>query len=415
MRKIFSSIDIGSSFIKIVVCEQLKERLVVLASKSYPTLGVKDGLITNEEKLIESLKNAFSQINSSLGVKIDKVILSVPINGAKYEISEGSTSINSDDKIINSEDILNALQASIYNKIDNKMELVTIMPIKYIINDKNEVKNPKGLRADKLSIYSMIVTAPKRNIYEFISVLHDINIEVVDLLFNPIGDYYCFKEDKFDNEVIGVINIGSDKTELSIFNKGIISNSKLLNDGSSEITEEIAYVYNISKEKAEKLKNMFLVLDKSFANNSEIYETKDNSNIKIKINQYEISEIAESKYREILEKSKKEINRLTKKEISYIIITGGICNIPGFDSTAEDVLDNSAYIKPMNILGIRNYEFSSSYGMIKYFINKLAIRGREYTMFDEEKEYKLIENKKNNDKSIPLGKLFGYFFDNKEE
>ena len=30
---------------------------------------------------------------------------------------------------------------------------------------------------------------------------------------------------------------------------------------------------------------MFLVLDKSYASNTELYETKDNSNMKIKINQ----------------------------------------------------------------------------------------------------------------------------------
>ena len=415
MRKIYSSVDIGSSFIKIVVLEELEEKINILASISYPSSGVKKGIIVDEEKLYKSLKSAFDEINKSLGIKVDKVIASVPTNNAKYTLTTGYTTITSEDKIISSDDILNSLQASIYNKIDESMELVTVMPIKYIIDDKAEVKNPRGIHASKLSVYSMMVTSPKKYVYKYINILSKIGVEVVDILFNSIGDYNTFKNKDFDEKVIGVINIGSDKTELTTFNKGIITNSTILGDGSSIIEEDISYVYNIDLTKAIKLKEMFLVLDKTYASNSEIYETKDKSNINIKINQYEVSEIAENKVREILEKAKKEINLLTKKEISYIIITGGIGNIPGFDSISKDIFKEKSIVKTIDKIGIRDSSYSSAYGMILYFINKLKIRGRDYTMFNEDKQYRLIENKKNDEEGFKISKLFGYFFDNKEE
>ena len=413
MRKIYSSVDIGSSYIKIVVLEELNNKLNVLSSCNYPSKGVKKGLVIDEELAIETLKNAFNQINTSLGIKIDKAIVSVPINNAKYQVTEGYTTITSDDKVITSEDILNSLQASIYNKIEDTMELVTVFPIKYMIDDKTEVKNPRGIRADKLNVLSMMVTVPKKVLYRHVSILSKIGVEVVDILFNSIGDYYCFKEDSYDKDITAVINVGSDKTELTIFNRGIISNSTLIGSGSSIIEEDLSYVYNISSERATKIKEMFLLLDKDFANKNEVYETKDNSNIRIKVNQYEASEIAENKIRELLEKAKKEINLLTKKEIRYIIITGGVANIPGFNTVVEKVFKEKAVVKPLNVIGIRNNAYSSSYGMIKYFIEKLNIRGREYTMFNEDKQYKMIE-KKNSDTGT-FSKLFGYLFDNKED
>jgi len=415
MRKIYSSIDIGSSFIKIVVLEELEQKINILASISYPSSGIKKGIIVDDEKLFNSLKTAFNEINKSLGIKVDKVIASVPINNAQYTLTTGYTTITSEDKIIRSDDILNSLQASIYNKIDDSMELVTVMPIKYIIDDKAEVKNPRGIHASKLSVYSMMVTSPKKYVYKYINILSKVGVEVVDILFNSIGDYNCFKENDFDDKVVGIVNIGSDKTELTTFNKGIITNSTIISEGSSIIEEDISYVYNIDLVKAIKLKEMFLVLDKSFASNSEIYETKDKSNINIKINQYEVSEIAENKLKEILEKAKKELNLLTKKEISYIIITGGIANIPGFDSTTRDVFKEKTVVKTINKIGIRNNSYSWAYGMILYFINKLKIRGRDYTMFSEDKQYSLIENKKEDEEGFKISKLFGYFFDNKEE
>ena len=414
MRKIYSAVDLGSSFIKIVVLEALNGKLNVLSSTNYPSKGIEKGLIKDEKEVITSIKLAFKEINESLGVKVDKVIISVPIDDARYSITEGYTTITSEEGLISSEDILNTLQASIYNKIPNNEELVTVMPIKYIIDDKAEVKNPKGLHAKKLSVKSMMITTNKRDIYKQVGVFSSAGIEVVDILFNSIGDYYAFKEKDFDLGSVATINIGSSKTEISIFNKGIISSSYLLPLGSEIIEEDLSYLYNIDIEKAKKIKDMFIIFDKELTSDNEVYETKDNSNIKIKINQYEASDVASKKIREILEKSKKELNLLTKKEIRYIIISGGITNAPGFKTIANEVFGEVAITEELDVIGIRNNAYSSSYGMIKYFIEKLKLRGREYTMFNEDKEYKLIEERKSSD-GFSFGKFFEYFFNNKEE
>ena len=413
MRKIYSSIDVGSSFIKIVVLEELDKNLNILANVSYPSKGIKDGMVVDIKEAVTSLREALAEINKSLGVKIDKAITSVPINDAKYAITEGYTTITSEDKIVTSEDILNSLQASIYNKIPEKEELVTVMPIKYIVDDHAEVKNPRGIHANKLGVISMMITAPKINIYKQVSLLSQAGVEVVDILFNSIGDYCALKENSYDKENVAVLNIGTDKTEVSIFSNGILRDSNLIYMGSSLIEEDLAYAYNISLDKASGLKDMFIMFDRNAASQSEIYETKDKANIKVKINQYEASEIALNKLKEILEKTKKEINYLTKKEISYIIITGGIVNVPGFNEIANEVFGDKVVTKDFDVIGIRNYVYTSSYGMIKYFIEKLKLRGREYTMFNEDKEYKLVEERKNN-KGFSFSKFFGYFFEKEE-
>lgn len=416
MRKIFSSIDIGSDSIKIVVLELLKGNLNVLASNIYPSKGIKCGIIVDEEEARKTLIEAFKQINSSLGVTVDKVITSVPMFDAKYTLVEGYTSITSNDKIVSSEDILNTLQASIYNKINNKEELVTVMPVKYIIDDKNDVINPKGLRADKLGVLAMMVTAPKTNLYKVLSIISKAKIEVADLLFNSIGDYNAFKNSNLDKETVGVINIGYQKTELSIFNRGIITNSSIINVGSYDVDEDLSYAYNISIDKARKIKEMFALSNSDYASKSEVYEIKDKTGIKVKINQFEASEIVMNSLKEILKKSKNELNDLTKKEIRYIIVTGGISNIPGFDTICDNILKEKSFVSKINIVGIRDNRYSSSYGMIKYFINKLSIRGREYTMFNGEKEIELIEKvRKNTEDTTVFSKLFGKLFDNKED
>ena len=229
MKKIFSSIDIGSDSIKIVVCEYFQNKLNVLASIKKSSSGIENGIIIDKERAKMSINEALKDINSSLGVKIDKAIINVPMYDSEYMVNEGSTTITNENKVVTGNDMVNALQGSIYNKIPKSRELVTIQPIKYNVDDeKKDLLNPRGIRADKLYVTSMCMTVPKKNIYVVISILQELNIEVIDILFGIIGDYYEFKSKEISNGVCGVINIGSDKIETAVFKNGIMFNSNTL-------------------------------------------------------------------------------------------------------------------------------------------------------------------------------------------
>ena len=418
MRKIFSSIDIGSDSIKIAVCELFEEKLNILASTKYPSSGIKQGVVVDENSVKETLIKAIHEINTSLGLKVDKAIINIPMYEPEYMVNEGTVTITNKESIITGNDMVNALQTSIYNKIPKSRELVTIQPIKYKVDTiDQEIMSPRGIKAKKLSVRSMCTTIPKKNIYSIISIVQSIGIEVVDILFGVIGDYFEFRNKMTDKSITGVINIGSDKIELAVFKEGIIYNSKIIKSGSNLIDNDISYIYNINDNQAKKIKEVFALAHKDFASNSDVYEITNKANIKIKINQVEVSEIVSSKLKEILEISKKGLNDLTKKEISYIIITGGIVNMPGFDILSKEILGNNLILGPINTIGARDMSYSQSLGMIKYFIDKLSIRGKEYTMFDDDKQMELIENRKNNVTSNTgvFGKFFGYLFEGKED
>lgn len=413
MRKIYTAIDIGSDTYKIVVMEKVDNKLNVLASNIYPSLGIEKGIIVDENEALATLKEALKKINNTLNINVNKALINVPMNEANYHIVEGYTTITGEDNIVTSEDILNSLQASIYNKIPEDEELVTVMPIKYLLDDRTEVKNPRGLKASKLSTLVMMVTASKANLYRSLGLFDKAGIEVVDILFSNIGDYYAFKDENYDKSTTAVINIGLNKTDIAIFNKGIITTSKVLPVGSFNIDEDISYVYNIPLDKARKIKEIFVNLDKSNTSKDDYYDIKDKSGIKISINQKEVSEIVYNNLLEIIKKAKKELNNLTKKEIHYIIITGGISNIPGFDTICSEVY-NEVVSHKIDKIGIRDNMYSSSYGLIKYFVNKLELRGREYSMFNEEEVMRIVSNATKNEDTKVFSKFFSRLFDKED-
>ena len=92
--------------------------------------------------------------------------------------------------------------------------------------------------------------------------------------------------------------------------------------------------------------------------------------------------------------------------------------MPGFDVLAKEIIKDKVVINSIKTIGARDSAYSQALGMISYFIDKLSIRGKEYTMFDDDMYLDLVESKRNNlngENTTVFGKLFSYLFDNKED
>lgn len=407
MKHIYTSLDIGSDSIKIVVCELYKNKLNLLAASSFKSKGITRGLITDVELASMSIKQAFQEINDMLGIKINKVIASVPNYLADYSIIKGNVDVTSD--TITSDDVMKSLEVAIKSKKNNGKELVTVLPIDFKIDERVTVNDPVGMIGHVLSNRSIAVSVPKKNAYSVLSLLEKIGIEVVDISLNNIGDLYSFKNKDFDKKLCAIINIGAETTTSSIYNKGVVVRSSIINQGGKNIDHDISYIYKVDMETARKVKHSFGIASHSKANSSNVVELTNKNNENIKVNQLEMSKIIESRIEEILNLAKNDLNTLTRKQIDYIIITGGTSNMAGFEYVASSVFGKEVNIGNIKMIGVRNNKYSSCVGNIVYFISKLKLKEKNYTMVDDDEmgDYALSGNKSSD--SV-LGKIFGYFF-----
>lgn len=413
MRKIIASLDIGNHTIKLVVGEIVRRKLNILACVDTPARGIKKGFVINPESAILALEEVFKKGEEQIGLPIKKVIVSVPSNGIECFLSEGYTSINNESGIVTSNDIVRSMQAAVYNKIMDNRELVSILPTKFLINDNEVTANPLSMHADKLNVKAVVVTVPKKNVTPIIKSLEKIGVEVVDITIGALGDYYEFKTNKNINEVGAVINIGASKTTVSIFNKGIITSSEVIDMGGDNIDYDLGYVYKINRKESLLIKETIALADKNIAQANEAVIVEDKNGDKIKINQYSASEIVMSRLEEILNLAKKQINLLTKKQISYIIVTGGVTETAEFKNILEYVFKN-AILGEVHEIGARHNKFATAIGLIKYYDSRLKLRNRDFSIFsiEEQEELSGIHKKVNISENSILGKLFGYFFDN---
>ncbi len=411
MRNIYTCVDIGTDTIRFVTAEYYNGKYNILASTSVLSKGVKKGKICDATLICNALKKGFKQMENKLGTKILDVIAIVPSDNMAITIASASVENLSEDKKITGDLVFNCMQKSLKNNVNYGMEVVGVFPIEYVLDDGEKVKQVLGMESDSLSMKSVIVSVPEKNVLTVVSVLKSIGVDVVDVMTSEIANYYVIKNNDFDSKVIALVDIGSDKTSVAVFNKGIIIKNSLLPVGGNNIDYDVANFYNMSLDNAKAMRENFAVCNRKYADSDEVYDTINLNNEKIKVDQFQLAEIIEMRIIDILKNAKIEANSLTNREIGYIMITGGISSMLGFSTIVEDLYPRNASNFVLNILGIRDNKFSAAYGGIKYFNDKLTLREKKYTMFNENKVEEMLSPRKKTGSVNMLGKIFGRIFD----
>ncbi len=416
MKHIYTSLDIGSDSIKVVVCELFQNKLNLLASSSYKAQGIKKGLITNVDLARESIAGALKEVEDILGIKITSVIASVPSYFAEYSVVKGEVEITGENGLVTRDDIVSALNVASESIPLEGREIVTILPVDYRLDGIVQDKEPIDKTGKVLGARAILVSVPEKNVYSVVGLLEDMGITTMDISINGIGDLYAFKNKNIEKSVGAIVNIGSETTVVSLYNRGIIVKSSIVQMGGKHVNNDISYMYKTDAHTSEDLKMHFALGHKRNASTSDMYDIKTAQGEEIRINQFEISEVVSSRLEEILNLAKKEINILTSKRIDYIIITGGTSNMADIEYIANEVFGKEVSIGNIKLIGIRDNKYSSAVGNIVYFINKMKLKGQKLSMVNSEDVKELVSIHKSyqeihNDEM--LGKLMDYFLANR--
>lgn len=409
-RHIYVSCELGSYSIKIIVSEVIGNETLVLSSSNTRCKGIQNGEIVDVDVVKEYLNSGLNKVEEMLGIKVEEVILGINVKDKKYDVIDEKINIALENHIIDSKDVNELLNNACNNNKKDDETVLLVMPINFKVDNKEIVKNPKGMIASSLELKAVIVKVNSDLLTPYIELFKSVGVKLVDITLAEIGDYFTCHTKDFDKGVSTLINIGFNKMNISIFNKGIMVKNKVVNEGSILIDKELSMRYNIKRSQARKLKENFALAKIKYSEFDDTIELNTKSDSKVIINQQDVTEIVEARISYLLKLAKKEINLLTKREISNIIITGGITDLVGFLSVSESIFNCRVTVLDLETIGIRNNMYSSCYGLVKYFHYKLNLRELDYSMVDMS-DYTIETNDKAKSKDSILNKMFGYFKD----
>ncbi len=413
MRKIISSLDIDGESIRLVVGEFFENRLHILSASKVPCKGMESGKIVDDYSVVLSIKSAVEEVSNTLGVKFDKCILGLNMMNARLCKSAAAVKINTDPSIITGKSVEDVLSKCADGRVPLDYVLASVVPVEFTIDGDSIVKKPVGIESTNLGLKGIVVSSPKDYVSEMLDIVNRAGLKVLDVVPNSLGDYYVHRTPEMDKSIGAVVNLGYDSTTVSIFNKGIITNSNSFPLGVRNIIKDISFVSKIGDKEASAVYRDIVLANSKLSNPNEYRIVVDLEGEEIQLNQYDMSEVAASRIEEILNLVKKQINVLTKKEISYIIVVGTLTELRDFNLALERVFGKEATLGRVNLLGARDNSYSSAVGIIQYYEARMELKDRSFSIFNQNELENMASSSKEivNNSSL-LSKVFGYFFDN---
>lgn len=414
MREIISSIDIGSNSIKLVVGEFFGKRLHILSASKVETKGIERGRIVDEKSVVESIEEAIQDTEKMLGAKIQKCVLGINMLSSRINKSANAITIKSEDHIITSNDVQNLISKCADGKVPEDYVLVSVLPIEFTIDGDKKVTHPVGETSENLGLKAVVVSSPKDYVSDLLDIVNKAGLKVLDVVPNAVSDYYAFATKTTEETDGAIVNLGSQNCTVSIFEHSVLTNTATFKNGGSYVINDISYITKIDEADAKAIYKDIVLASSHLANPNEYRIVKTFENEEIKLDQYEMSEIASSRIVEILNLVKKQINILTKREISYIIVSGGLTELRDFNFVLSDVFGREASIGKLNLIGARDNSFSSTVGALKLYKERLELRGKFVSILsqDDLDDMTRGEREENSNGNTLLSKVFGYFFDN---
>ncbi|MBF0987144.1 MAG: hypothetical protein HXK72_02250 [Clostridiales bacterium] len=369
MRRLFTSIELSSNYIKLIILEKIQNKFYCLYSDVTDASGISKGLIIDSSEVISSLKKVLKKAYDKTNLKIDKVILTISPIDANFMVVSSTTYVDNIDGIVNQNFIDKSLNSAVDSKKDLKDELVMTSPVTFKLDD-NQVLDPIGMTGNKLYVKAVASTMAKKNLYPYFNVFNTLNIDVLDICYSLVGDFEAnkSKNDKLEHGV--VINIEEDIVNIGIFNKGILIKTDYLKIGGSAIDKDIKYIYDLKEEDIKYLKENFASLSSRANYKYDTIELNTSNGNLIKIKESDVVKIITSRVTNILDLVKNKFKNLTNKEINYIIVTGELTELNGCSQVVEKVLGPKSKIGNIKLIGARNNIYSSVIGSIYYLENK---------------------------------------------
>ena len=364
-------LDLGTSKVSGLLTDDLSTS-TVHAFSSIETSGVKKGSIINIPTTASSISECFQDIEQQSGFRIKEIFVSFSGEELSSTNSIGQVAIS--EKEVSARDIENALNMSSTMKIPDDKTLLYVMPNSYSIDGQGDITDPLGMNGIKLEARSHLIHCSKNtkeNIKKCVKASSP-TIGIRKYFFNQFGVAHSVLTDFQKKLGVCVLDIGAGTTDISVYQNGSITFSKVLPYAGDYITETIGSALDIQSSDAEAIKKKYGC---AFSDNIDDEMLKISlEDVNKAISRKALAELIEDSMSKILRNclNSLEENNLLNYIPAGIVITGGSANMEGMVKLGEKLSNLNfkigipKYNLPQKSENLVKPENSAILGMIKF-------------------------------------------------
>ncbi len=360
---IIVGLDMGSSSIKLIIAQKKieynEEKIHIIGAVSHPSAGIgKNGTINSIEDAVSSLSACLEKAERLVGIPITSVWLAFNHSKISYERVKGVAIISKNDGEINQNDIDRAVDSAKSFPVPNNYEIFKTIPVKYNIDNNEDVKDPIGMRGIRLEVEVLVALVLSSQMNNLIKIIQRVGLGIDDVLLPSITMAELFLTTKEMELGVAVVDIGSTTTSLAVYEDGTLLHFNVLPIGSEYITADIALGLKCPITLAEKIKLQFGSSDSEGEYEDDnidisplLKEEKidDENNI---VSRKYLIDIIEARTEEIFDLVDNELKKINRSKILPvgIFLSGGGSLLEGITKTAKRVLSLPvAFLEPKHV------------------------------------------------------------------
>ena len=365
-------LDLGTSKVSGLLIDDLSTS-TIHAFSSIETSGVKKGSIINTFATASSISQCLRDIEHQSGFKIKEILVSISGEEVSSTNSVGQAAISENE--VSARDIENALNMSSTLKIPNDKTLLYVVPNSFFIDGQGNIDDPLGMNGIKLEARSHLIHCSKNtkdNIKKCLKVSSS-GIGIRKYFYSQLGVAHSVLTDYQKKLGVCVLDIGAGTTDISVYQNGSITFSKVLPYAGDYITEIIASALDIQSSDAEAIKKKYGSAFSDNINDEMLKISVENG--KKSISRKALAGLIENSMSKILRNCLNilEENNLLNNVSDGIVVTGGSANMEGMVKLGEKLTNLNfkigvpKYNLPQKSDNLLQPENSAILGMTKFY------------------------------------------------
>ena len=193
--KVTCGLDIGSSSITCAIghVNRVNKQVKLQGISSKSSVGIKKGVITNRDELIDTLENVLSETELMANIKITNIVLSITGDHIRSLNTQAAIPLNrsnvqsatNHDRAIDSGDIFQVLDLAQAVSLPVDRDILHTLPQEYLVDTLDEIKNPLGGLRGAAQLLSKELNEEQQEYTAMIIEQADRLTNLVDRLLGP--------------------------------------------------------------------------------------------------------------------------------------------------------------------------------------------------------------------------------------
>ena len=366
-------LDIGTSKIAAIVGKiKASGEIEVLGMGTYPSKGLKKGVVVNIDSTVESIQRAIDEAERMSGYQAQSVYVGIAGSHIKSFNSNGMVAVRNQE--VTEEDIQRVIDAARTQAIPGDQKVLHILPQEYIIDNQDGIREPVGMSGVRLEAKVHMVTGSVSAAQNITKCVQRCGLKVEDIILEQLASSEAVLSE--DEKELGVclVDIGGGTTDIAVFYQGAIRHSSVIAVAGDQVTNDIAVALRTPTPAAEEIKRKYAcALPQLIAQDEEIEVPSVGDRPARCLSRRTLVEVVEPRYEELFQLIQAELRRSGFEDMiaAGVVLTGGSSLVEGAVELAEEVFNMPVRLGiPHGMSGLKDEVsspcFATTVGLLKY-------------------------------------------------